>query len=73
MSEATRSGYLCRYPSLRSWQYFHFRASIAEIRLGIELQENVTRRVELNEWLTQTSRRFYCAIQIHPGRFLVDK
>jgi len=30
--------------------------SIAEIRFGIELQQNVTRRAELNEWLTQTLR-----------------
>jgi predicted nucleic acid-binding protein len=28
--------------------------SIAEIRFGIELQQDVTRRAELNEWLTKT-------------------
>ncbi len=28
--------------------------SIAEIRFGIELQEDVTRCAELNEWLTLT-------------------
>jgi toxin FitB len=27
--------------------------SIAEIRFGIELQQDVTRRAELNEWLTR--------------------
>jgi toxin FitB len=30
--------------------------SIAEIRFGIELQEDVTRRAELNDWLTRTLR-----------------
>ena len=30
--------------------------SIAEIRFGIELQQDVTRRAELNEWLTRTLR-----------------
>ena len=30
--------------------------SIAEIRFGIELQPDVTRRAELNEWLTRTLR-----------------
>ena len=30
--------------------------SIAEIRFGIELQQDVTRRAELNEWLTLTLR-----------------
>src|SRR5580700_7081459 len=30
--------------------------SIAEIRFGIELQEDVTRRGELNDWLTLTLR-----------------
>jgi predicted nucleic acid-binding protein len=30
--------------------------SIAEIRFGIELQQEVTRRAELNEWLTRTLR-----------------
>ncbi len=30
--------------------------SIAEIRLGIELQENAARRAELNDWLTLTLR-----------------
>ncbi len=30
--------------------------SIAEIRFGIELQQNVTRRAELNDWLAQTLR-----------------
>jgi toxin FitB len=30
--------------------------SIAEIRFGIELQEDVARRVELNDWLTLTLR-----------------
>jgi toxin FitB len=30
--------------------------SIAEIRFGIELQQDVTRRSELNEWLTLTLR-----------------
>jgi hypothetical protein len=30
--------------------------SIAEIRIGIELQEDVTRRTELNDWLTLTLR-----------------
>ena len=30
--------------------------SIAEIRFGIELQEDPTRRAELNEWLTLTLR-----------------
>lgn len=28
--------------------------SIAEIRFGIELQQDVTRRAELNEWLMRT-------------------
>jgi predicted nucleic acid-binding protein len=31
-------------------------SSIAEIRFGIELQEDVTRRAELNDWLTLTLR-----------------
>jgi len=30
--------------------------SIAEIRFGIELQQDVTRRAELNEWLIRTLR-----------------
>jgi predicted nucleic acid-binding protein len=30
--------------------------NIAEIRFGIELQEDVTRRAELNDWLTRTLR-----------------
>ena len=30
--------------------------SIAEIRFGIELQQDVKRRAELNEWLTHTLR-----------------
>ena len=30
--------------------------SIAEILFGIELQQDVTRRAELNEWLTRTLR-----------------
>jgi|SRR5580704_79814 predicted nucleic acid-binding protein len=30
--------------------------SIAEIRFGIELQQDVTSRAELNEWLTRTLR-----------------
>jgi len=30
--------------------------SIAEIRFGIELQQDLTRRAELNEWLTRTLR-----------------
>jgi predicted nucleic acid-binding protein len=30
--------------------------SIAEIRCGIELQQDVTRRAGLNEWLMQTLR-----------------
>ena len=30
--------------------------SIAEIRFGIELQQDVMRRAELNEWLTRTLR-----------------
>ena len=30
--------------------------SVAEIRFGIELQEDLTRRAELNEWLTLTLR-----------------
>ena len=30
--------------------------SIAEIRFGIELQQDVTRRAELNEWLMRTLR-----------------
>jgi toxin FitB len=30
--------------------------SIAEIRFGIELQQDVTRRAELNDWLTRTLR-----------------
>jgi predicted nucleic acid-binding protein len=30
--------------------------SIAEIRFGIELQQDATRRTELNEWLTLTLR-----------------
>jgi hypothetical protein len=30
--------------------------SIAEIRFGIELQEDVTRRAELTDWLTLTLR-----------------
>lgn len=30
--------------------------SISEIRFGIELQGDVTRRAELNGWLTQTLR-----------------
>ena len=30
--------------------------SIAEIRFGIELQQDVRRRAELNEWLTGTLR-----------------
>ena len=30
--------------------------SIAEIRFGIELQQDVTRRAELNEWLRLTLR-----------------
>ena len=30
--------------------------SIAEIRFGIELQDDVTRRAELNDWLTRTLR-----------------
>src|SRR5580692_5411593 len=30
--------------------------SIAEIRFGIELQQDVTRRTELNDWLTRTLR-----------------
>jgi toxin FitB len=30
--------------------------SIAEIRFGIELQQDVTRRAELTEWLTRTLR-----------------
>ncbi|HEY4049230.1 MAG TPA: PIN domain-containing protein [Acidobacteriaceae bacterium] len=30
--------------------------NIAEIRFGIELQEDPARRVELNDWLTQTLR-----------------
>ena len=30
--------------------------SIAEIRFGIELQQDPTRRAELNEWLTRTLR-----------------
>ena len=30
--------------------------SIAEIRFGIELQQDVTRRAELNDWLTLTLR-----------------
>jgi len=30
--------------------------SIAEIRFGIELQQDVTRRAELNKWLTLTLR-----------------
>jgi hypothetical protein len=34
--------------------------SIAEIRFGIELLQDVTRRVELNEWLTQILRRRSC-------------
>ena len=30
--------------------------SIAEIRFGIELQQDITRRAELNEWLALTLR-----------------
>jgi predicted nucleic acid-binding protein len=30
--------------------------SIAEIRFGIELQQDLTRRAELNDWLTRTMR-----------------
>jgi predicted nucleic acid-binding protein len=30
--------------------------SLAEIRFGIELQQDVTRRAELNDWLTHTLR-----------------
>src|ERR1700681_64839 len=30
--------------------------SIAEIRFGIELQQDLTRRAELNDWLTRTLR-----------------
>ena len=30
--------------------------SIAEIRFGIELQQDLTRRAELNQWLTLTLR-----------------
>jgi predicted nucleic acid-binding protein len=33
--------------------------SIAEIRFGIELQQDVTRRAALNEWLTLTLRRAF--------------
>lgn len=38
--------------------------SIAEIRFGIELQEDATRRAELNDWLTRTLRPAFARADI---------
>jgi predicted nucleic acid-binding protein len=37
-------------------QLYISAVSIAEIRFGIELQQDLTRRAELNDWLTRTLR-----------------
>jgi hypothetical protein len=53
--------------------------SLAEIRFGIELQQDVTRRTELNDWLTLTlrpafaGRIFIAATALHHGLTVVTR